>query len=99
NAPVLTYKLEFERRLLDALALPQAPALHELEATMQARGFSPSVAADTRALLLELGQIALEQDRPPAPPAIDPRKFHALVASGDRILAALGQAPARATRS
>lgn len=99
NAPVLTYKLEFERRLLEALALPQWPALNELEPLLQARGYSASVAAEARALMLELGQIALDQDRPPAPPAIDPRKFHAIVASGDRILAALGQAPARATRS
>jgi hypothetical protein len=99
SAPVLTYKLEFERRLLDALALPQWPELHELEATIRARGFSASVAADARALLLELGHIAIEQDRPPSPPAIDPRKFHALVASGDRILAALGQARPRASRS
>jgi hypothetical protein len=98
GAPLLTYKLEFERRLLDALALAQAPSLHELDAAMQARGFSAKVAADTRALLLELGQIALEQDRPPAPPPIDPAKFHALVAGGDRILAALEQQRARAPR-
>jgi hypothetical protein len=91
SAPVLTYKLEFERRLVAALGLPRAWSLYELENAVQARGLGASVAADTRALLLELGRIALEQDRPSAPPAIDALKFHALVASGDRILAALEQ--------
>ncbi len=83
-APLLAFKLELERELTDVLHVPSPPEPLQIEAALRAAGHGEPLVLAVRALLLDLAAYAL-----PAPPAITVRKFHALVAEGDRILAAL----------
>jgi hypothetical protein len=83
-APLLAFKLEIERALTEALRIPSPPEPLQIESALRAAGHTEPLVRATRALLLELAPHAL-----PAPPRITPRKFHALVAEGDRILSAL----------
>jgi hypothetical protein len=84
RAPLLAFKLELERELTDLLRVPSPPSPLQIEAALSTAGHPEPLVRSVRALLLELSAHAL-----PAPPAMTPRKFHALVAEGDRILAAL----------
>ncbi len=98
-SPLLTYKLELERELLEGLALRDQPSLRDMTEAMRKAGLAEPLIEHTRALLLELEQLALAQERPPSPPHVGERKFHAMVASGDRILHALHEVRARERRS
>ena len=99
TTPLLSYKLELEKRLFGSMALPRSASLHELEAAMQRAGLSQRAIDDARALLLELGRIALAHDQPAHRARVSAPEFHALVAAGDRILAALPERRARDSRS
>jgi hypothetical protein len=83
--PLLALKREIEHELSAALRIPHPPVPLQVEAALRAAGHPDQLVLSVRALLHELGAHAL-----PAPPAVTARKFHALVAEGDRILAALG---------
>jgi hypothetical protein len=82
--PLLALKLEVEHELSAALRIPHPPVPLQVEAALRAAGHPEPLVLSARALLLELGAHAL-----PSPPAVTARKFHALVAEGDRILSAL----------
>jgi hypothetical protein len=88
--PLLVYKDELERRLLTGLALKGESTLRELMDAMRNAGIERTLADETGALLNQLRELALAQDRAPAP-RIEAARFHAMVAQGDRILAAVDQ--------
>jgi hypothetical protein len=97
TAPTLVYRLEFERRLLQALGLPGQPALREIQQALERAGLAVERVAEARDLLIEFERVALARDRPgPGAEPVPAQKFRAIVAAGDRILAALD---ARADRS
>ena len=82
--PLLAYQKEFEQRsaALSArprkAAQPPAGATSALDALEQARAFRA-----------ELNTLAVAASGPADPPKVSRRKFHDVVAKGDRILAAL----------
>jgi hypothetical protein len=88
-APMLAFKLELERALSEVLRVPSPIEPLRIEAALRAAGHTEPFVRAVRALLLELAAHAL-----PAAPKVTPRKFSALVAEGDRILAALRRADA-----
>jgi hypothetical protein len=88
--PLLVYKDELERRLLTGLALKGEATLRELMEVMRNAGFGPELVDQAGALLNQLRELALAQDQSPAP-RIEATRFHAMVAQGDRILAAVDQ--------
>jgi hypothetical protein len=98
SAPSLVYKAEFERRLLQALMLTGEATLSGLEQALRDAGIPREQVSETRALLVELERISLTRDRPDARTPVPARKFHAMVAAGDRILAALEGRGARKSR-
>jgi hypothetical protein len=82
--PLLAFKLELERELSATLGVAHPPSPLQIEAALRAAGHAEPFVASVRALLLELGAHAL-----PSPPPVTPRKFSAIAAQGDRILAVL----------
>jgi hypothetical protein len=92
-APALTYKQEFERRLVSALHLRGRPSLSDVTSALRARGIAETRVAEARVLLVELQQLAVASERGSTPPRISPRKLHAISSKGDRILAALDSEP------
>jgi hypothetical protein len=97
--PLLAYKLELERGLQEGLALGGQATLAELAQTMLQAGIDPHLVELARALIVELRELALAQDGPDGPPKIGARKFHAMLALGDRILGAVDEKRARGRRS
>jgi hypothetical protein len=100
-APALTYKQEFERRLVSALQLRGRPSLSDVASALRKSGVAETRVAEARALLVELQQLAVAAERQSPPPRVCPRKLHAISSTGDRILAALeaDPRPAREQRS
>jgi hypothetical protein len=97
--PLLAYKLELERRLLEGLGLSGQATLAELAQAMRESGIDESLVELARALIMELRELALAQDGPAGPPKIGARKFHAMLALGERILGAVDEKKAQGRRS
>ncbi len=89
--PLLVYKLELEAELLRRLSVSGQALLHDVLAAMRARGIGDEDVNSMRALLLELDRLRDLSDRPPSPPRISAKRFRALVATGDRLLARLAE--------
>jgi hypothetical protein len=89
--PLLVYKLELEAEILRRLSLSGQTLLRDVLAAMRARGIGDEDVNSMRALLLELDRLRDLSDRPPGPPRISARRFRALVATGDRLLARIGE--------
>lgn len=85
--PLLAYKVELEHAIAAALGLNAPIELLQVEARMRASRHPEALVLAVRALLLELASHALPSPRP-----VPARKFHELVAEGDRILVALRRA-------
>jgi hypothetical protein len=98
-SPLVAYKLELERGLLEGLGLSGQPSLRDLAEAMRKAGLPESMIVQARELLVELERLALAQDRPPEAPHVGETKFRAMLAVGDRILAAVsrGTVPERRT--
>jgi hypothetical protein len=92
-APALTYKQEFERRLVSALHLRGRPSLSDVASALRTRGIAEARVAEARALLVELQQFAIASERSSPPPHVSPWKLHAISSTGDRILASLDSDP------
>lgn len=82
--PLLAFKFELESRLLSELGLAGQLTVSELMKALRARGLSERSLQDTRELLVTLD--ATHSQTHGAMPQIPPRKFSALVATGQRIL-------------
>lgn len=85
--PLLAFKFELESRIIADLRARGQLSLTELLKTLRARGLSERSLQDTRELLVTLD--ATHAQTHGAMPQIPPRKFSALVATGQRILAEL----------
>jgi hypothetical protein len=99
-APALTYKQELERRLVSALALRGRPSLSEVASALRTAGLPKARVAEAKALLVELQQLAVAEERQSPAPHVTQRKLHAILRTGDRILASLDSdsRPAREQR-
>jgi hypothetical protein len=96
--PLLAYKTELESQLLEALALKGEPTLRDLVDALKHAGVEPPLVERAQGLLVELRALALAQDGP-APPRIGKDRFHAMLADGDRILAAVERPHMQSGRS
>jgi hypothetical protein len=88
--PLMAYRNEFERQLATLRVELREPG-QGAEVSV-ARGMAtlpPELALQARTLRLELDGFALSHEQSSSPLRVTPRKFHALVTAGDRILAAL----------
>ena len=88
--PLLAFKFELESRLIAELRMRGQSSLSELLQALRARGMPESIVVAARELLVTLD--ATQGQTHGATPQISPRKFLALVATGQRILAALDAA-------
>jgi hypothetical protein len=85
--PLLAFKFELESRMIADLRAHGQLSLTELLKALRERGLSERSLLDTRELLVTLD--ATHSQTHGAMPQISPRKFSALVATGQRILAEL----------
>ncbi len=85
--PLLAFKFELESRIIADLGLRAQLSLTDVLHALRARGVSERSLNDTRELLVALDETQLRTHA--ASPQISPRKFSALVATGQRILAEL----------
>lgn len=85
--PLLAFKFELESRIITELHAHGQLSLSELLKALRARGLSERSVQDTRELLVTLD--ATHSQTHGATPSIVARKFSALVATGQRILAEL----------
>jgi hypothetical protein len=85
-APLLRYKRELEEALLAHLDLDGTILLPDVIAALRERGWQRADIEAMRSLLLELDRLEQRRDVPPAPPRVGARRFHALVAEGERLL-------------
>jgi hypothetical protein len=97
-APALAYKQGFERALVEALGLHGTIHLRDLEGGLSRAGLPRELRDDAGRLLSELQALEQALARTDVRRDVGPRKLHALVTRGERILGALaalrpGQAP------
>jgi hypothetical protein len=85
--PLLAFKFELESRIIADLGASGQLSLSDLMKALRARGLSERSLQDTRELLVTLD--ATHAQTHGEMPQISPRKFSALVATGQRILAEL----------
>jgi len=85
--PLLAFKFELESRMIADLRTKGQLSLSELLKALRERGLSERSVLDTRELLVTLD--ATHSQTHGAMPLVSPRKFSALVATGQRILAEL----------
>ena len=85
--PLLAFKFELESRIIADLGLRGQLSLAEVLRALRERGLSERSLNDTRELLVALDDTQSRTHG--ATPQISPRKFSALVATGQRILAEL----------
>ena len=88
-APTLVYKFEFEGELMRLLELTERPALRDVLAALEGRGFSAAEVIDAQALLVELDALREQRDRSPRPPRVSPSRFDLIVRRGEHILSRL----------
>jgi hypothetical protein len=85
--PLLSFKFELESRIIADLQLRGQLSLSELMKVLRARGLGERSLHDTRELLVALD--TTQSQTHGATPQVSTRRFSALVASGQRILAEL----------
>lgn len=88
--PLMVYKLELEAEILRKLALSGQTRLRDVLDAMRARGMRDDDVNAMRTLLLTLDTLREQMDRPSGPPKVAPKRFRALVATGERLLARVG---------
>ncbi len=89
--PLMVYKLELESEILRRLALPEQTRLRDVLDRMRARGMGEEDVNAMRALMVELDRLRDASEHPPGPPRVAARRFSQLVATGERLLARLGE--------
>lgn len=89
-APLMVYKLELEAEILRRLSLGGQSVLRDVLGAMRARGMSEEDVEKMRALLVSLDRMRDRLDRPDAA-RVGKRQFRDAVATGERLLARLGE--------
>ncbi|MCZ7678949.1 MAG: hypothetical protein M5U28_09425 [Sandaracinaceae bacterium] len=89
-APLMVYKLELEAEILRRLSLGGQSLLRDVLGAMRAKGMSEDDVEAMRALLLRLDRLRDQLDRPDAS-RVGRKQFREVVATGERLLARLGE--------
>ncbi|NOY94174.1 MAG: DUF4350 domain-containing protein [Deltaproteobacteria bacterium] len=84
--PAITYKLELERALVEALTLSPHPLLRDVLAALRRTSMPEAQILRLRALLLELDELVRREDLPPGPPKVSRRTLSRMVQTGERAL-------------
>lgn len=92
--PLMVYKLELEAEILRRLSLTGQALLRDVVGAMRQRGMREDDVEAMRALLLTLDQLRDQLDRADSPPRVGPKRFREVVATGERLLARLGETKA-----
>ncbi len=90
-APLMVYKLELEAEILRRLSLSGQTLLRDVVSAMRARRMSEQDVEAMRGLLKTLEDLRDRLDRPEPPPRVGPKRFRDLVATGERLLARMGE--------
>lgn len=90
--PLMVYKLELEAEILRRLALSGQTLLRDVLAAMRARGLGEDEVDAMRALMVELDRVRELSNASPGAPRVGKKRFRALVGTGERLLARLGEA-------
>ena len=86
---ILMYKFELESELIWRLNLSGSPLLRDVLTALRARGAEEDDVMTMRRLLIDLDDLRQREDLPPAPPNVTRKRFQAMVADGERVLAGL----------
>lgn len=89
--PALNYKRHLERRLVLALQLAHDAKLRDVRAALQKARLPSRDIARLESLLVDLQALAVAQEDGSGAARVGARKFHDMVRTGERILAALGE--------
>lgn len=88
-APTLTFKVEFEQRLVQALGLPDAAGRVEVARALRRKGLDDTQVDACTGLLERLAELYATHDQGRTSPHVSPTRFRAMVDTGMGILAAL----------
>lgn len=89
--PLMAFKIEFEAELLHRLGAGRRLLLGDVVEELGRRGASEEQIARVRGLLIDLDRIAAQEERGRDPPVVSAGAFRDMVASGERILAAIAR--------
>jgi hypothetical protein len=99
NQPLLAFRVELEAELRRRLATPSDAGLHQVLSRLRASGANGAIEQEARQWFATIDEMALQEERAHVPVQVSIEQFHALVRSGERILAAvMRQEPVDVTR-